>query len=96
MKSSLYATTKNVLENNIDMKLELKQVLRTSLVPFDLIHVRAHQDEVKPYEELSVEEKMNCEIDKYAGQVYQINTQTHLEWVPFFTAQVCSSDCAEF
>jgi len=90
MKSSLYATTKNVLENNIDMKLELKQVLRTSLVPFNLIHVRAHQDEVKPYEELSIAEKMNCEIDKYAGQVYETSTQTHLEWVPFFKTQVCS------
>jgi len=79
MQQSLYATTKNVLENNIDMKLELKQVLRNSLVQFDRIHVRAHQDELKPYEELSIEERMNCEIDKYAGQEYETSAQTHLE-----------------
>jgi len=71
MQSSLYPTTKNVLENNIDMKLELKNVLRESSIQFQLQHVRAHQDQVKPYEELTLPEQLNCEIDKYAGEVYR-------------------------
>jgi len=90
MESNLYATTRNVLENNIDIKLELKQILRMSPIQFKLNHVKAHQDDVKPYDELTIEEKMNCDIDAYAGQVYAASKESHEDVVPFLQAQKCS------
>jgi len=91
MQKTLMPSTKNALENNIDMKLELKHVLRTSKVKFKLIHVRAHQDEKMPFEELTIDAKLNCLADKYAGGVYtDMRCGKHMDDVPFLDAQICS------
>ena len=47
IKNAYSPTTKNVFESNIDVKIELKMMLRTSTFKFDMIHVRSHQDEKK-------------------------------------------------
>ena len=43
MKNSYFPTTKNVFENNIDVKIELKMMLRKSTFKFEMIHVKSHQ-----------------------------------------------------
>ena len=91
MNNSCYPSTKNAFESNMDVKLELKHLLRTSQYQYELLHVRAHQDEVKPYEELTIAERMNCDIDKLAGSVYEDERcGNHNEIVPFFPAQKCA------
>ena len=91
MKENLVPSTKNALENNVDMKIELKHVLRTSKVRFKLIHVRAHQDDKMPFDELPIDAKLNCLADKYAGGVYtDVTCGFHLDEAPFLNAQVCS------
>jgi len=80
MKETLMPSTKNALENNIDMKIELKNILRTSTVPFKLIHVRAHQDDKMPFDELPIEAQLNCLADAHAGGVYMdVDCGIHLE-----------------
>jgi len=70
LESSLYPSTKNALENNMDLKLEIKNILRKSIIKFCLIHVLAHQNEKQPYDELPLSAQLNCQVDEYAGGVY--------------------------
>jgi len=91
MKSGMYPSTKNVLENNIDVKLELKRVLRTSKHKYHLQHVKAHQDRHMEVEDLPFEAKLNKLVDEYAGGVYEDMTRGgHYDMVPFYNAPVCS------
>ena len=91
MKSGMYPSTKNVLENNIDMKLELKQVLRKSKNKYHLQHVKAHQDRHMEVEDLPFDAKLNKLVDEYAGGVYEdITCGEHDDFVPFYNAQICS------
>ena len=91
MKSALYPSTKNVLENNIDLKMELKQVLRVSILKYKLIHVKAHQDEHVDFKDLPMEAQLNSLVDEYAGGVYgDESCGQHSEDVKFFEAQICS------
>jgi len=91
MKSGLYPSTKNALENNIDMKLELKRVLRTSPQKYHLQHVRAHQDRKMEIANLPFDAKLNKMADEYAGGVYEdMICGEHHELVPFYETQVCS------
>jgi len=91
MQHSYFPTTKNVFENNIDVKIELKTLLRTSKVKYELIHVRSHQDEKKEEWELKKPERLNCEIDKFAATVYEDSEcGKHSNIAPCLSSQICS------
>jgi len=85
MKLSYYPTTKNVFENNIDMKIKLKNLLRKSPFQINLEFVEAHQDRLKPWEELDMTARLNCHVDQYAGGTYEDDRcGKHEEQVNFF------------
>ena len=91
LESGLYPSTKNALENNMDLKLEIKKILRKSLLKFCLIHVLAHQNEKRPYEDLPLQAQLNCQVDAYAGGVYEdVKCGEVKEHVEFYRAQICS------
>jgi len=85
MKLGYYPTTKNVFENNIDMKIKLKNLLRMSPFQINLEFVEAHQDRLKPWDELDMPARLNCYVDKYAGGTYDdVRCGKHEEQVQFF------------
>ena len=91
MEHSYFPTTKNVFENNIDVKIELKTLLRTSKIKYELIHVRSHQDEKKEEWELTIPERLDCEIDKFAATVYEdAECGRHSNMAPCLRSQICS------
>jgi len=91
LSNSLYPTTKNVFENNMDVKLEVKHILRNSPVQFNIQHVYAHQDEHVDFDQLPLEAQLNCLVDEYVGLLYsQENLEPHDEVSEFFIAQKCS------
>jgi ribonuclease HI len=91
MQQTLMPSTKNVFENNMDLKIELKSKLRESQIQFNLLYVEAHQDRKKPFEELDVPAQLNCIVDEYAGGVYEdTECGEHDEEVPFYEKQICS------
>jgi len=92
LEGSLYPSTKNALENNIDLKLEIKtRILRKSPIQFCLVHVLAHQNERRPYDELPLPAQLNCQVDEYAGGVYEdAECGEAQEEVEFYRAQICS------
>ena len=88
LSNSLYPTTKNVFENNMDVKLEVKHILRNSPVQFHIQHVYAHQDEHVDFDQLPLEAQLNCLVDEYVGLLYsQENLEPHDEVSEFFFAQ---------
>jgi len=92
MKSGMYPSTKNVLENNIDLQMELKNVRRTSVIKYKLIHVKAHQDEQIAFHDLPMEAQLNSLVNEYAGGVCgDESCGQHNEEVQFFKALICSS-----
>ena len=85
MKLSYYPTTKNVFENNIDMKIKLKNLLRKVPFQINLEFVEAHQDRSKPWEELDMPARLNWYVDKYAGGTYEdAKCGNHEAQVKFF------------
>ena len=80
-----------MFENNIDLKMELKKILRTTYSKFSLQHVKGHQDKHTPFDELTIPAKLNCLMDKYAEGVYSDKScGEHSDIVPFYKAQTCS------
>ena len=51
---------------NIDLKMRLAEVLNCSRVIYRFKHVKSHQDEKIPYEELSLPAKLNYQCDRAA------------------------------
>jgi len=91
LEQSLFPTTKNVFENNIDMKLETKKALRNSPLQFELVHVEAHQDENVPFDELPLPAQLNCLVDEYVGGTYaESEYNDKYQIVPFLKSQICS------
>jgi ribonuclease HI len=91
LEQSLFPTTKNVFENNIDIKMETKKALRTSPLKFELVHVEAHQDEHVPFDELPLPAQLNCIVDEYVGGAYTDSAYNETyQFVPFLKSQICS------
>ena len=91
MEHSLLPSTKNVFENNIDMKIRLKETLRKSKIQFHLEYVKAHQDRDMPFDDLPFPAQLNCVVDEYASGVYNDNKcGQHEDLVPFFPEQICA------
>ena len=59
--------TKYSLENDADTTLQIRAILNKLRIRVSFHHVKGHQDEKKRNEELNIQEKLNCDMDKMAN-----------------------------
>ena len=79
-------STKDVLQLDNDIALELKTRIQSSPVTVKIYHVKGHQDNDKPYHQLPLEAQLNCDMDDKVGQFLDDNGQ-QCEKYPVFAAQ---------
>lgn len=51
----------------MDVELEVKQVLRNPSIQFHLVHVYAHRDDHKSFDELPLDAQLNGMVDENGG-----------------------------
>ena len=69
-KKSHYPSTRNVLETNIDAKIELSLLLKKIPIKVKCIHVRAHQDGRIDWEKMNLPTQLNTLMDEHVGLYY--------------------------
>ena len=82
---------KNVLANDMDVRLELAWVLKQTDIKFQFCKVKSHQDSKKNIEDLTRAEKLNVQVDEFASEFYETKEFKeqiqYVEKMEFFTAQ---------
>ena len=68
--------TRQMLLTDIDVIFQLQHELKN--LPFSLVitHVKGHQDQKKPYDELTNAEKLNCDMDHKVNDFMKTSTHT--------------------
>jgi len=92
-KKSHYPSTKNVLETNIDAKIELSLLLKKIPIKVKCIHVRAHQDGLIDWEKMNLPTQLNTLMDEHVGLCYSkhnMKKNPHFELCDHLPAQQVS------
>ena len=64
--NKFFLTSKTALDNDSDIKAEVRKIYKKHSKCISLQFVRSHQDEDKPFKSLSLASKLNVLMDKYA------------------------------
>jgi len=59
LQKTFYPSTKTVMKSSMDVILEIQHVTKKLKTSIKQIHVKAHQDETIPFEELSIPAQLN-------------------------------------
>ena len=88
-EKTFFPTAKNSFENDIDIKLQLKDLLSIVPMKVQLYHVKSHQDKNKPWEDLSFSARLNCEMDEHVNMFFRTlrRNYCHSMEAPFLPAQ---------
>ena len=78
--------TRQMFLTDIDVILQLQYEFKH--LPFSVVlsHVKSHQDDSKPYDDLTNDAKLNCEMDKKVNEFMQ-GDHRHSSTYPIFPAQ---------
>ena len=88
-RKTFFPTTKNVLENNIDIKLQLAMMMKKSVPQVVLRHVKAHQDQNTTWDKMDIPTRLNVKMDEYVNQYFKFTMKTlpHRRKTDFLPAQ---------
>ena len=88
-----FPTTKTSFENDIDVKMQLRELLDEVPMKVKFCHVKSHQDAVTPVEELSIDAKMNVDMDEHVNRYFseKILNPPHKTMAEFLPAQKISA-----
>jgi len=89
-EKDIFHSTKNVMSSNIDLKLEIRSILRKIKRPVIMTHVEAHQDEDVEYDDLPLPAQLNSDMNALASQQYRHKVNEHDELMPHLPAQKVS------
>jgi len=89
-EKDIFHSTKNVMSSNIDLKLEIRSILRKIKRPVIMTHVEAHQDEEVEYDDLPLPAQLNSDMDDLASHQYRHQIREHDELMPHLPAQKVS------
>ena len=88
-----YLTSKNALENDSDIKCEVRKFYSMCKTFVSIQFVRSHQDDGKPFKQLSLASKLNVLMDKFAKEALQPNSKPsirHKQMIPHLPEQKIS------
>ena len=88
-RKTFFPTTKNVLDDNVDIKTQLAATLKQTAPQIVLRHVRAHQNQSIPWEKMNIQTRLNVTMDDYVNQYFQTTKKTlpHKRETRFLPAQ---------
>jgi len=84
---------KDVFSSDKDVAWEIRAAIKNSNLTFNFEHVKSHQDDLIPYEDLCVHAKINVQCDKFVTQYFKDpipGSATHKPLIPHYPNQIIS------
>ena len=78
------------MESNIDLKLEIRKVLKSISSCVEFIHVKSHQDEECLYDDPPLPARLNVDADELTRLQYEKLENKHKKTMPHLDTQVIS------
>jgi len=88
--NKIHHSTKNAMDDNIDVILEVQELFWNLPIKVQLTHVHSHQDDNVPFNELSMPAQLNTLMDDLADQQYKNPITEHDILMPHLDAQKIS------
>ena len=91
--NKFFLTSKSALDNDSDIKTEVRKIFKQCSNFINLTFVRAHQDDDKPFKSLSTASKLNVLMDQYAKNALEPNSKPTIrnkQMIPHLPAQQIS------
>jgi len=82
--------TKNVMASNIDLKMEIRAILKKIKRWVKMTNVQAHQDEEIAYEDLPLSARLNTDMDNLTNHQYNHPISDHRKLMPHLPEQKIS------
>ena len=91
--NNFFLTSKTALDNDSDIKAEVRSIYKKYSKTVSIKYVRAHQDDDKPFKSLSLASKFNVFMDVFAKKALEPNAKPCIRnkrMIPHLPAQKIS------
>ena len=88
IKKDVESSTKYSMENDIDAILAIRSQIKKMRTNIQMYHVKGHMDRDIPFEDLPIQFKMNCVVDKKVGDFLESYESVQSTEIPFLEDQV--------
>lgn len=72
---------KHVFSSDMDVAFELYSEIKKSFFTYEFEHVKAHQDDVVGYDDLSIEAKINVQCDEFVSKYFVTPMDGSVQWL---------------